>query len=342
MKATVLIPHYKSEKITAYSVSKFLEHKGRHELDIVVIDNNSGDGTIKCLDPFLDKGVRIINYPKHKLQSHGIAQDYALQIGAVKTSHFISSESDAFPTSDSCFDYYEELIESGVDLAATPMQLSGGFYGHPCGGLYSKSLWEEAYEYCNQIPYTYFPNMCNREGFDAHTMIHHKVLLKVLKNPEDYFDLAESYKGLSVAEMLSKADYYSSVVCPCHNGVGMLQESVKTYGQRCPQSEVPNILLNGNSKIIFRVGYEPFMWLYFFALAKNKKVVDLKYTTKWMENRFNQQQEHTITDFGFKHIWAGTSYLDMKDTEMNDVYEFKHNLINELYESMPQQFKINQ
>ena len=342
MRFAILIPHYKTEKITAYSVSKFLEHKGKHELDIIVIDNNSGDGTIRCLDPFLDKGVKVINYPKGKLQSHGIAQDYALENGYVNTDYFITAETDSFPTTDKYFDEIKKLINEGYDCGGTLMQLSGGQYMHGCGSFYSKKLWQEAYEYCNQIPYTYFPNMWEKEGFSGHTMIHHKVLLKVLTNPEDYFDLAQGYKGLSTTEMLGKADHYSSVVSPFHNGTGMLQESVKTYGQRCPQSEVSNILLNGNAKIIFRVGYEPSQFIHYYAEATNKKVAYIPFETKWMPNRVNQQQEYTKTIHGFCHLWSGSAHLDMKGTQLNDVYEFKHNLINELYESMPQQFKINQ
>ena len=42
MKITALIPHYKTGKMTAYSIAKLLEHKGEHDLKIVVIDKHTG------------------------------------------------------------------------------------------------------------------------------------------------------------------------------------------------------------------------------------------------------------------------------------------------------------
>ena len=47
-----------------------------------------------------------------------------------------------------------------------------------------------------------------------------------------------------------------------------------------------------------------------------------------------------LNEAGIKHIWAGSSYLDMKDTDFNDVYEFKSKLIEELYNSLPDNQKI--
>jgi hypothetical protein len=339
MNITVLIPHYKSGKVTAHAVYQFLKNSGKHQVQILISDNNSGDGSIEYLKPFLPYNVKVFNYPKDKLQSHGIALD--MMIPFVETDYFITAESDSYPESDKWLDYFEPMIEQGVDMAGSFMKLSGGVYLHPCGAIFKKSMWEEAKKYCNSIPYSYFPNMWNKEGFDGHTMIHDSVLQKVLAMPEDYFDLANSYKGLTMKEMMEKAIYYSSVVCPFHNGMGMRQESVKTYGNRTPESEVPNVMLDSKSKIIFRVGYEPNQWFTYWAMANNKKVVDVPTITKWMPNRENQQQEYTLMENGFKHIWAGSSYLDMKDTEYNDVYEFKHNLIEELYKNMPQSLKIN-
>lgn len=339
MKISILIPHYKNGKATAYAVYKFLQHKGKHDIDIFISDNNSGDGSIEYVKHFSDK-IKVIDYPKDKLQSHGIALD--MMIPLTDTDYFITAESDSFPTDDEWLDYIEDIvINGGYDMAGSLMQLSGGEYIHGAGAVYSKKMWAECKKYCDNIPYTYFPNMWNKEGFDGHTMIHDSVLQRVLTMPEDYFDLAEGYKGLSTKEMLDKAIYYSSVVCPFHNGMGMRQESVKTYGQRNAQSESPNIMLDGNSKIIFRVGYEPNQFIYYWALANNKKILEIPTTTKWMDNRIGQQQEYTKMINGFIHLWCGSSYLDMKDTEMDDVYRFKSIQIEQLYQSLPEQFKIS-
>jgi len=339
MKISVIFCHFKSGKVSAYSIYKLLKHKGKHEVDIHVVNNSVGDGSEKYLEPFMDK-IKYHETPKGKFTSHGIGIDSVIPL--VDSDYFITSESDAFPENDNWLDYFEPLIEQGVDMAGSFMKLSGGVYLHPCGGIFRKSMWEEAKKYCNNIPYTYFPNMWQKEGFSGHTMIHDSVLQRVLASPEDYFDLAESYKGLTMKEMMDRAIEYSPTNCPFHNGMGMRQESVKTYGNRTPESEVPNVMLDGKSKLIFRIGAEPNQWFTYYAMANNKKVVDIPTITKWMPNRENQQQEYTLMENGFRHIWCGSSYLSMKDTEYHDVYEFKSNMINELYESMPQQFKINQ
>lgn len=337
MKFTILIPHYKTGKMSAYTISQLLKYKGRHELDIVVIDNNAGDGSTKYLEPFLEH-ITIIDYPKDKLQSHAIAFDYVLPL--VKTSYFLTIENDSFPTQDNWLDFYENLIYDDVDAAVSLLKLSGGEYGHPCGGLYKKSVWEEAKKYCNQIEYSYFPNMGNKESFDCHMMIHNSILDKVLDNPDDWFELAEGYKGLSKDQKLERRDYYKPVVNPFHNGMGRKNESVRTYGERCGNYDAPFILLSGKEKIIFRCGYEPGEWLYFWMLATNKNVFVIPTKTVWMKDREGQQQEYTINKAGFKHLWGISSYTERGSKDVEDIYEAKRNLPEELYNSLPEHQKI--
>ncbi len=100
------------------------------------------------------------------------------------------------------------------------------------------------------------------------------------------------------------------------------------------------VLLDGVDKIIPRMGYEPGQWLCYYAFATGKKVSQIPYMVKWMENREGQQQEYTLMDNGIKHIWAGSSYLDMKGTDLNDVYEFKKAQVDGLYNSISEQYKI--
>jgi len=52
MKFTILLPHYKTGKMTAYTIAQFLKHKGKHDIEILVVDNNAGDGSIEYLSPF--------------------------------------------------------------------------------------------------------------------------------------------------------------------------------------------------------------------------------------------------------------------------------------------------
>jgi len=337
MKFSILIPHFKQGQVTAFTISQLLKYKGKHEIDILVIDNNSGDGSVEYLKPFKD-AIKYQAYPKDIIQSHGVSFDYILP--HIKTDWFITIESDAFPTQDNWLDYYEDLINKGYDSAGSLLKLSGGTYMHPAGALYSKKVWQEAKQYCNNVQFAYFPNMSVSGGFDCHLMLHRDIVEKVLSSPYDYIELAEGYKGLDRHGMVSRMMYYSPVVAPFHNGQGMLNETIKTYGQRNLETEVPNILLKDKPKIVNRIGYEPGQWFTYWMLAMNKKVFFIPTETKWLPNRENQQQENTLNEAGFKHIWAGSSYLDMKDGDYHDVYEFKSKQIEEIYNSLPNNQKI--
>lgn len=336
MKVSILIPHFKS-KITVYTISQLIKCKGRHEIEIFVINNNSGDGSEKYFECFKDD-IHYLEYPKDVIQSHGVSFDWVLP--KVTTEYFITIESDAFPTNNKWLDYYEDLINKGYDAAVSVLKLSGGTYGHPCGGLYSKKVWQEAKRYCNEVQYAYFPNMSVSGGFDCHLMAHRDIVFDLLDNPYDYIELAEGYKGLNRAQILGRLVYYSPVVAPFHNGMGRLNESLKTYGLRNIETEVPNILLTDKPKTVNRIGMEPGQWLFYWLLASDKKVFQVPTETKWLPNRENQQQEYTKMENGFQHIWAGSSFLDMKDTDYNDVYEFKKSQIDELYNSLPENQKI--
>lgn len=341
MKFSILVPHYKNGKATAHCIYKLIQHKGRHDIDIIVINNHFGDHSVDYFAPLLEHCTYLV-YPKDKFQSHGIAFDYILLNDLVKTNYFITLESDSYPTEDNWLDGYENYINNGVDCAGSVLGLSGGTYIHPCGAMYSKDVWHEAKEYCEGIKYTYFPNMNRIGNFDYHLMVHNNVLEKVLSHPSDFFDLASGYKGLSKEKMLDRAYHYSPTNNPFHNGMGKANESINTYGQRNFKTEVPNILLDNKPKLILRVGYEPGQWLSYFLFATGKNVISIPTEVKWIEGRENQQQEYTEMDNGFRHIWAGSSYLDMKNTEYNDVYEFKKNQIDELYNSIPEKYKIKE
>lgn len=340
MKVSVLIPHFKNYMTTAYSVAQFLKYKGNHEVKIIVIDNSYPDESINGLSPFFED-ITIIKNTSNKISSHGVAYDMALIGGYVDTEFFVTAESDSFPTDDKWLDYIEDLIKQGYEGGGSNLLLSGGLYQHPAGTFYKTSNYFEAKEYCDKIEYTYFPNLARSEGFDCHLMIHNSVLDKVLDNPEDYIDVADGYKGKSKEYFLERAEWYSSVRNPFHNGMGKNDESVRTYGQRNFETGVPNTFLDNKKKLIKRIGFEPGQYLSYFQIAAGKKIAYIPTEVIWIKGRENQQQEKTVMANGFVHIWAGSSYLDMKDTDYNDVYEFKKNQIQELYNSLPDNQKVN-
>lgn len=339
MKISILIPHWKTGKMTAYAISQLLKYKGRHEVNIIVVDNNVGDGSVKYLYPF-SKDVEYIPYPKNIIQSHGVAFDYALVNGYVKTDYFITIESDSFPVQEGWLDYYELLIESGYDAAGSHMKLSGGFYMHPCGAIYKKTVWEEAYKYCLDIKYAYFPNMAMKDNFKSHVMIHKNIIDDVSKNPYDYLELAPEYKGDTRAIMRDRLAYYNPTCGPFHNGMGIRQESVMTYGNRTIETDAPFILLDNKVPIIKRVGYEPGQWLTYYLYATGKKVYDIPTDTVWMPGKQNIQQEYSQTEGGFRHLWGISAYHDL-DGGDKDIKEHKQSLPDILYDTLPINQKIN-
>lgn len=340
METTIIIPHYKNSKTTAFAISQYAKYVGNHQVRIIVIDNNDGDGSIEYLQPLREHFI-LVPYPKDRLQSHGIAVDYAIELGYVETEYFLMAESDSYPTGP-YLDYYEKLINTGVDAAGSLLKLSGGTFLHPCGAIYKKSVWYEAKAYVETIPYNYYPNFMMRNNFPVHTMIHKSLVEEIANNPNDWVELAPEYKDRTKEVMQAKLKHYNPVgMGVFHNGMGGRQESLRTYGERTPTTDFPFIkLTERNQKIIGRMGYEPAQFFYYYMVSEAKNVIYIPTETKWMEGRENQQQEYTINEAGIVHIWAGSSYLDMKGTEQNDVYEFKKNQIEGLYNSLPNHQKI--
>jgi glycosyltransferase involved in cell wall biosynthesis len=339
MDITIIIPHYAVGSMCAYSIAQILKYKGEHNVQIVVIDNNSKDGSAKYLEPFMND-ITYATYPTDKLQSHGIAINWAIENGLVINDYFITLENDSFPIKDGFLDYYKWIVNEGYDIAGSVLKLSGGTYLHGCGTLYNKGVIKEANNFIKTIPYTYFPNMAMKFGFQSHLMIHNNILDEVLNNPDDWVELADGYKGLLKKQMLDRAEYYSATNNAFHCGMGGSQEDVNTYGLRCAKSDVPEILIKNGRKIIFRVGYEPMQFLYYFALANGNKILEIPIEQKWMPNREGQQQEYTLNEAGIKHLWAISSYTERGSKDVEDIYEAKRKIPEELYNSLPNNQKI--
>lgn len=321
--------------MTAYTVAQLLKYKGNHELDIIVIDNKP-DGSIKYLEPFSEH-LTIVEYPKEKLQSHGIAYDLA--IPHIQTEYFITLESDSFPTKNNWLNYYEGLVRIGYDCAGSLLKLSGGQFIHPAGGLYRQSVWQECKDYVDTIEYVYFPNMSRKEGFDAHLMVHRSIMNKFLESPEDYIDLADNYKPYAQEKALDKMDHYKPVgEGVFHNGMGGREESVRTYGDRTMDSETPFAVLNNKRKLINRIGLEPGQNFSYWQNAVEKKILYIPTEIKWISGREGQQQEYTLNEAGIKHLWGISAY---KDVDPNDeVAKIKQLLPEELYGTLPENQKI--
>ena len=323
--------------MSAYAVSQLLKHKGKHEIEILISDNNAGDGTIDSLKPFAEH-IKIFDFPKNIQQSHGAGYDFLIE--KASNEFIIPIESDSFPIKDTWLDYYEMLINQGYEWGGNILKLSGGTYFHPAGMFLKKSLWEEAKKYCESIEYSYFPNMSRHTDFDCHLMVHDRILDEFLDNPSKFITLAKGYEGLTKEQMLARRDHYSSITMPMHNGMGGLNESLQTFGQRNIASEVPHVLLDNKTNFINRIGAEPGQWMSYWLVAMGKNGVIIPTEIKWMRNRGWQQQEYTIMENGFKHLWGISAYHGAEDDNVRDVIEFKKNQVEELYNSMPNEYKV--
>ncbi len=337
---SIVMPAYRTPKMVAYSIYKLIKHSGPN-VEIIVVNNYPQDGdTLRYLQPFIDR-IKYVDYPEGRLQSHGIAVDYAIENGIVTGDYFMVLESDSFPTKDWEL-YYERIIDNDFDAAGSILKLSGGTYLHCNAAIYKTSVWYEVNDYIKTIEYKYFPNMAMKGGFASHLMVHNSILDKFLDNPEDYIELSDGYKSYSKEKALEKLSYYSPTVGVMHNGMGNIQEMVTTYGDRTFGLDVPNIILNNRQKLILRVGYEPSQSLSYMLHALNKKVFSIPTEVKWMPNREGQQQEYTLNEAGIYHCWGVSSYTERGSDGVEDIYEAKNNIPDELYNSIPENLKIKE
>lgn len=324
MKVSILIPHYKTPKMTAYCLHQIFKHSQRHEIEVVVIDNGQGEG-IEGLGMF---PIKLITYPSGVMQSHGIAFDYALRNGHVSNEYFITLETDSFPVSDGWLDYYENLINQNFDSAGSFLQLSGGYFMHPTGAMYRQRTFQEADKYVqNLIMYSYYPNIAMRDNHPTHLMVRRDFKPDFLKDPEKFIQIRTQDLGYDFNA--KEIEYMPVAKSVFHQGMGNEQERFTTYGLRIKGS----VYLNNEDRMIYRMAYEPGQWLSYF-MDHQKKVYPIPTQTVWMPGRINQQQEYTLSESGIKHLWAVTAYMGVVQEDLQDIVKFKENIVNELYESI--------
>lgn len=345
MRISILIPHYKTWKMTFYAVYQTLKCQGRHHLDIYIVDNNPTDGTAEHLKFFGDK-IKILPYPAGKLQSHGVGYDFL--VPHLRTEIFATIESDSFATDESgaWLDWIELLVKDGYDSGGSLLDLSGGHFVHTAGAFYKKSIWQKAMRYVENVEYTYFPNLAMKDGFPCHLMVHDSVLQQFYDNAGDFITLGPHYYNCTLpAEFEKMANWYKPIGRGVfHNGIGNRDESYHTYAKRHASIEEDgeryHILQDNKKPLIWRMGYEPGEFFCFWMLANNHNLYAIPTETVWMPGRENQQQEYTLSEPGFKHLWAVTAYNDATDPALKDIIDHKKNVMEELYLSIPANERI--
>ena len=328
---TVIIPHYRNGRMTAYCLSQLLKHDG-WRMNIIVVNNSpENDPSLRYLEPFRSR-VTFLQYPTYWIQSHGAAFDFALP--HVTTTYFITLESDSFPTESGWLNYYDKLVAEGFHAAGSVLSLSGGTYLHPAGALYRRDVCEKASAVCRYHPYAYVPNISQRDGFDYHLMVHYRILDAFCRCP-DAFHVTVAPRYTDEASIRRAIVNYRPLTGLFHNGCGNKDDSLFTYSQRNFESEPPNLVLTEKADLIHRVGYEPGQFLAYCLHAQGRPVFYVTTETKWLPNRENQQQEFTLTEFGLKHLWGMTAYDGCAAPEHRDIVEFKRQQLDELYGSLP-------
>lgn len=342
MRISIILPHYKTWKMSFYAIHQLLKCKGRHQLDIYVIDNNAGDGTADNLRFFGDK-IHIVPYPSGKLQSHGIAYDFIIPY--LRTEIVATIESDSFPTKENgeWLDWIDLLAKDGYSSAGSWLDLSGGNFVHTAGAFYKKSIWQKAKRYVAEVDYSYFPNCAMKDGFRCHMMVHESVIDQFMRSPESLVTLSPEYAGKDEDYFANKIGEYMPISRGVfHNCIGNTDESVNTYGQRHGyiEGERNHILLDNKKPLIWRMGMEPGQWFFYWMLANQHNIYEVPTETIWMPDRKDQQQERTVMQNGFTHLWAVTAYNDVTDPALKDIVDHKKNLMEKLYLSIPANERI--
>lgn len=332
---TILIPHYKTGKLTAHAVYRTLLHSQNNDISIVVIDNSDGIG-MEYLEPFKgNRKLKIVKYPTDLLQSHGVAFDYAIDNGYVDTDYFICMESDSYPISDNWLLDYDRAIKEGCDMAGGIFNQSSGHFIHPTGALYSKQLYLECKEYVKGINkvYWYCPNHYKdlKSGLSYHSM-----LPKV------------DYPNIEQSDLMNEITRYMPVATSVfHNGMGFSNDDEFYYWNRTKQNQSDSMSkynVYDSPKTYVRIGFEPGQYLHYWAYANNKKIIEMPVEIIWMKHRTNQQQAYSIQNGRFKHEWCGTAYSECKPEEhphIKDILEYKQSMPDRLYANIPKEYQVN-
>jgi hypothetical protein len=340
---SVILPHYKTWKMSFYTIHQLLKHKGRHQLDIYVVDNHPQDETGLLLKGFYGDKIKLFPYPPEKLQSHGVAYDWV--IPHLRTEVFCTIESDSYPNSTEWLDYVD-ILSREYDSGGSLLDLSGGQFIHTAGAFYKKSIWQKAMRYVENVEYTYFPNLAMKDGFPCHLMVHDSVLQQFYVDAHKLVSLSQDYHNCTLpAEFEKRAQQYKPIGRGVfHNGIGNRDESYYTYAKRHASLEEDgerhHILQDNKKPLIWRMGAEPGQFFCYWLLANNHNVYAIPTETIWMPGRENQQQERTVQENGFTHLWGTTAYHDSDDESVADIKAEKKRVMEELYNSIPPKERI--
>lgn len=302
MNFTVILPHYKNGELTELSIRRMLEHKGQHEIDIIVVNNNPGDGTEH---PFLhhvahNNNVRYYEYPKHMLSNIGTAYDWVMHM--VKTDYFITATPGSRPTNTDWLDAYAYAIRYKYAVAGGFVhQFDSGFYLHPCGAFYKTSVYQEALDYAKSQKYVYYGELVEEQGQRLGLIIPEKVNDTFMALPHTFI------KGLdypsSIQERREKfqkmAAYYKPFTLPFASHMGYRDERIEEKRERNFQTDAMATLTLYDNIQACRIGYDPGQWFSYWLAAKAHYIEAYPVSIKENDNGL----EYSLMSNGFECAW---------------------------------------
>lgn len=116
-KTTILIPHYKTLKLTQLCLALIKKNTDLKQVEVIVIDNGSNDDSSEYLQTL--GWITLITREKIEdepgARAHSNALDLALK--QVDTPYFVSIHTDTFMISDHWLDFLLEHIEQDENIA---------------------------------------------------------------------------------------------------------------------------------------------------------------------------------------------------------------------------------
>lgn len=314
MKVAIIIPHYKTARLTAGCIHAFKQYGWPVEHEIVLCDNSPGHWSIKAISETpLGEGIKIVpgdpDFPSH-------GQGYWAAYNATDADWIFCAESDSFPIRCGWADEYIKA-SADYDLIGPDMPMAAGRYIHPAGALYRRTLIESARDWQKAQRSIFCNDMAIMLGL-SHSGYHAVVMPEFLERhdlPEERRKQIEMWHHAGPwQEMRSYDDDFFS-----------------TYGDRV---RITNWEPQPGREHWLRIGYEPGQWLSYFASANGFRCLKAPLHIEWMPNMTGQQAAYSDVFSSFRHLWAGTS-ATVVDGLSDTVKQFKRQQVEGCYSLVP-------
>lgn len=315
MKVSVLIPHYRTAKLTAACIWHYKKYPIPVEHELIICDNSPDHWSIKAItETELGAGVAVV--PGRKgFYSHAEGYHQAYQVA---TGRWVfTSESDSWPVKDGWFEPYLDASYA-YDFIGPEMPMGSGLFVHPAGALVNYKVIEAALNWqYNNKQWVFVPSgavalgtsnkpyhvVCN-EAFLAGKSLPHDLIEQIaLWNPVGVWQEQRSFN----------------------------EDSFDTYNKRTDANFTPD------REWYNRIAWEPGQHLHYLSKHLGFKILKISTEINWMPGRDGKQAEYSTVFGGFKHLWAGTVASVAQLDE--PVMALKRRQIEDAYAKLPEKIR---